>query len=122
MLVLEGRTRSIHRVVCERSHGAPPFPAAQAAHACGNSLCVNPGHIRWASRAENAADKVIHGTHNYNRGERNVSHKLTEVEVGEIKTLWLNGGMTQGEIANRYGVARTTVGDIVRGESWQYLR
>jgi hypothetical protein len=61
-IYIDGRRRLVHRVACEHRHGRPPTPSHQAAHNCGNGHlgCVNPRHLRWATRKENMADKAIH--------------------------------------------------------------
>lgn len=41
--------------------GEPTEERWQAAHLCGNRLCVNPNHLRWSSQHENELDKLIHG-------------------------------------------------------------
>lgn len=51
-----------HRFVCRLAHGEPPQPKLQAAHSCGNRLCCNPRHLRWATCRENLADRKAHGT------------------------------------------------------------
>ncbi len=65
-----------HVVVCTIAHGKKLSMRHQAAHRCGNTLCVNPQHLRWATPKQNCADKVLHGTDN--RGEKNNMSKLTE--------------------------------------------
>jgi len=57
-----GHGRHVNRVVCERAYGKPPSLKHQAAHSCGVKLCINKRHVRWATRAENEADKLKHGT------------------------------------------------------------
>lgn len=51
-----------HRHVCSLAHGAAPPHRPQAAHKCGNKLCINPRHLKWASAVENMADAKRHGT------------------------------------------------------------
>ena len=53
-----------HRVMCELAHGPAPSAKHVAAHSCGkgHKACVNPRHVRWATKKEDAADRKIHGT------------------------------------------------------------
>lgn len=107
-----------HRLMCEHRHGPPPTPKHEVAHSCGNGHlgCVNPSHLRWATSAENHADKLIHGTHN--RGERNNQVKLSEADVRAIRT---TSGITQSKIAERYGVGQQTISRIVGRKSWEWF-
>lgn len=50
-----------HRYACEMAHGKPPA-GAEAAHKCGNKLCVNPQHLYWADHQTNMDDAKRHGT------------------------------------------------------------
>lgn len=52
-----GKPRA-HRYVCEQKHGPAPKGRNDAAHSCLNRLCINPKHLRWATRAENMADSM----------------------------------------------------------------
>lgn len=112
-----GKSVHVHRMVCEKIHGAPPTPKHETAHSCGNSLCVNYRHLRWATHEENERDKEFHGTRN--RGERNGQSKLSLKDVREIRAL--KGRGTQREIATRFGINQTTVGQIQRREKWAWL-
>jgi hypothetical protein len=51
----------IHRHVCRLAHGEPA-PGEQAAHRCGNKLCINPRHLYWGDALANMADAKRHGT------------------------------------------------------------
>lgn len=116
---VDGHRQIVSRLVCERAHGQPPTPDHHAAHSCGNGNkgCVNKRHLSWKTRAENEADKVVHGTSN--RGERCGGAKLTEAQVLEIRSL--AGRLTHREIAERFPVNRQTVSKIINGDRWSWL-
>lgn len=56
----------------------------------------------------------------YAIGERNPAARLTEAQVAEIKRL-LARGAGHRFLAERFGVSRTTIGAIARGERWQHV-
>jgi hypothetical protein len=112
-----GRKRSAHVVVCEMAHGPKPSDDHEVAHGCGNRMCVNPRHLRWATGAENQADRFIHGTASI--GESHPQAKLTEASVREIRSL--QGALTLAEIGKRYGVNPTTVHGILSRRRWAWL-
>jgi hypothetical protein len=105
--------------MCRLAHGEPPTPKSEAAHSCGTRICVNPLHIRWASPAENAADKLRHGTDG--RGERNVRAKLKEGQVVAVRRRVASGENHQA-IANDLGVNRSTVSMVGRGDTWKHIK
>lgn len=120
MIWSDGRMVYVEHVVCARAHGPKPSPSHEVAHSCGNGHrgCVAPGHLRWATHAENMADTVKHGTSL--RGSRNPSNRLSEEQVREIRRM--KGRLLQREIAERYGVDRYTISEIHRGKTWAWLR
>lgn len=119
VMTLAGVRIAAHRGCCKLAHGAPLTTEHEAAHSCGRGHlgCVNPGHLRWATPKENAADTFIHGTNP--RGERNPAAVLTEAQVLEIAAL--KGVEKQSSIARRYNTTQPTVADIHRGGAWSWL-
>lgn len=111
-----GDVTGVHRYVCTAQHGAPPSPDYEAAHSCGNRPCVNRWHIRWATRAENMGDKLLHGTDH--RGEKNGHAKLTRPQVDEI--IRLRGAETGRSLADRFGVTPAQISNIQLGKQWAY--
>ena len=116
-----GRTKfgtdRAHRVMCELVHGSPKRKELDVAHSCGVRLCMNPSHLRWASRSENERDKRKHGKDN--RGERHGRSKLLAREVAKIRQL----GLTQRpqDIAETFGISARHVRDIVKRKTWSWL-
>lgn len=109
-----GRHRLAHRWVCEAAHGMPPT-GADAAHSCGNRLCCNPTHLRWATRKENHGDKRGHGTHLY--GETAPAARLTESEVKSIRESSEPGA----DLGRRFGVSPNTIYAVRKERSWRHL-
>lgn len=105
-----------HRYMCQKFHGEAPDSTREAAHSCGNRLCVNPQHLRWATPKENQSDREAHGT--TNKGERHGRAKLSLADVVAIRA----AGGPQCDIAQQFGIKRQTVSDIKRGRRWTHLR
>jgi hypothetical protein len=105
-----------HRLMCELAHGAPPKETMHAAHSCGNGSegCMNPTHLRWATKAENEADKIAHGT--VMRGSKNAGAKLSEFDVETIREI--APFATQATLCRHYGISSAQVSRIVNGHRW----
>ena len=125
---IDGRPHRVHRIVCEEINGAPATPELQAAHSCGNGHlgCCNPSHLRWATPAENQADRLVHGT-SY-RGRRNGPSKLArtravldESAVRVIRQKLADGNSCRS-LANVYGVSSVTISKIGRKVLWAHVK
>lgn len=104
-----------HAVACEQRHGPAPV-GHQAAHNCGNRLCVNGSHLRWATPKENNADKPRHGTDN--NGERHGLACLTNAQAAEARKM-LGSGVRQADVARSFNVSRMVVSNIARGVTYK---
>lgn len=116
LIVKDGASYGAHRYMCELVNGEPPTPEHVAAHSCnkGREGCVNPHHLRWATSQENTLDRFDHGT--MPTGSASHFAKLTPEQVGEIRKI--GRSRTQRDLAKIYGVCKSTIGYIVRGENW----
>lgn len=111
----------VQRLVCFTLHGPPPTGDHEAAHSCGQGMrgCVNPRHVRWATREENAGDKLTHGT--APRGTKCGLAKLTDADVRSIRQL-KRAGWANSWIADRFGISKTAVSNINTGITWGWLK
>lgn len=118
---IKGQAKLVNRIVCETVHGAPPSPEHHAAHSCnrGGDGCCSPKHLRWATPAENVADAIADGV--FPIGERNGASKLTRDDVLEIRKLSSNT-MSQYAIARKFNVGQQTIGKILTGKNWSWLK
>ena len=114
---VDGAQLGTHAVVCGRTHGPRPTPDHEAAHTCGVRACVNHRHIRWATPAENAADKLLHGTHQL--GERNHSSTLTAADVLSIRAR--SATETATAMAREFGVSRRAISSVITRRTWAWL-
>ena len=105
----------VHQYICQAVNGPRPNPEYHAAHNCGNKWCVNPAHVRWATPAENNADKIIHGT--AQRGERHPNARLRKEDVIEIRL----SAKSDALLARKFDVTVQCINQIRSGKSWHHL-
>lgn len=109
---------SVHRLVVEAFEGPSP-DGWHGAHGNGDKSDNRLVNLRWASPAENNADKRAHGT--YQSGEKIGAARLTSVQVLEIRARRASGETVRA-VADRFGVCRNTVTNITRGHSWRAVQ
>lgn len=119
VVTYDGRQQSAAAVMCFLAHGEPPTPLHEAAHNCGkgHEACINPGHLRWATRSENHADKHIHGTALC--GERHPWARITEDDVRFMRTM--KGRMPVPEMARQFGIGTSAVYAILSRKRWPHV-
>lgn len=110
---VDGVFQYAHRFMCELANGPPPTDKHEAAHTCGNAhmACINPNHLEWKTRIENAQDRVRHG--NYRAPAGTAKFRLGPAQIENIKAL--KGKVPQWELARLYGVSRQTISGIHTG-------
>lgn len=130
-------TRKVHHLVARAFHG-PAWryknPAGwifrqEVRHIDGDPANRRADNLAWGTKAENQADRVVHGTtsrgerngahtmpHRRPRGERQGSAKLTDDQVQSIRL----DNRLQRVIAAEHGVSQAHVSKIKRGETWSH--
>lgn len=109
-----------HRLVAMEWLGEPPSVVHEVAHNDGSRVNNRVDNLRWATSAENQADRKRHGT--YTIGEQAPAAKLTDSDVDEIRQAYSDGGrryvggsVTMETIAKQFGVSVAQVSRVVNG-------
>jgi hypothetical protein len=137
----EGRTQKAHRVSWMLHRG--PIPdGLLVLHGCDNPPCVNPNHLFLGTQSVNIRDCTRkgrngahrhpdrlatgdrNGTHTHPhrvlRGSSNVSAKLTEERVREIRSDYARG-IRRKYLAVMHGVSKSTIDNITKGRLWKHV-
>ncbi|USE79488.1 HNH endonuclease [Cupriavidus gilardii] len=114
--------RSVHRLICQAFHGAPPMDAPWVNHIDGDPSHNWPENLEWVSPSANA----VHAFQTLRRprcpaGEKHYCAKLTEADVREIRLL-VQSGETYSSLGRLYGVNRNTIKQIFTGRSWSHVK
>lgn len=104
-----------HRVAFGIATGDTPEAVC---HRCDNPSCCNPSHLFGGTRADNNLDMAIKGRNRVEKptlqGEKHPQAKLSNADVLEIRALYAAGGITQRQLADRFGVCQRSINKAVR--------
>ena len=89
-------------------------------HAKDHPPCTNPRHLSLGKQEDNLSEAANKGNMGYPRGiDRHDG--LSATEVREIRRLRNEEGLTYEAIADKIGTTHKTVGEIIRGEIYDYV-
>jgi hypothetical protein len=114
-----GQVLSTHRLSYELHCGPIPHGLC-VLHKCDVPSCCCPDHLFVGTDRDNWLDAIEKGRTRH-RGAEHGGARLTEDGVIEIRRLVAEGHQTHHEIAEQFGVSRSTVSQIKRGASWAWL-
>lgn len=109
-----------HRAAYELSTGISPVGKV-VRHTCDNPPCCNPDHLLLGTQLDNRNDMLERKRDNVARGERQACAKLTEESVLKIRQQYACGSVTITTLAEDFGVARRTAGDVIHRKTWQHI-
>lgn len=116
---LQGHFINASRAAWIIANGAIP-EGMYVMHACDTRLCVNPGHLSVGTQRANVIDmdrkgRRARGYRVSRRGEAHQRAKLSDDQVAAIRVAIARGDRQQ-DVAAWFGVSRTWIGLIARGE------
>jgi hypothetical protein len=117
-IYVEGKQKQfkVHRIVFLSMYGNIPEQYV-VDHIDRNRVNNHPSNLRAIPRYLNTARHFTNG----NAGEVNGSALLKSEEVISILHEYIFGKQSQYALAEKYGVDRQTVGDILQGRSWTHI-
>lgn len=116
-LAFEKNNYLVHRISFEKHRG--PIPEGiLVCHTCDNRACVNPQHLFLGTNSDNMADMVAKGRQNKLKGSAHGRAKLLESDVIAIRS---SRGTSRRDLAERYGMSRGSIDDIMNRRSWAHL-
>lgn len=110
-------TKNVHVIVLEAFAGRAPA-GMEARHRDGNGLNNDLANLQWGTKAQNAADRVLHKTDPV--GSRNPRAKLSDGQVLEIYRR-AKSGEKGADIASEFSVSACTVSHIAVGRTWSHI-
>jgi len=107
-----------HRISWAYHNG--PIPAgALVLHRCDNRVCCNPAHLFLGTHKQNTQDAISKGRFApgpFPRGDKHYNTKIPDSEIQVIREARASG-IGQRKLAKKYGVSKTQIARIERGES-----
>lgn len=91
----------------------------QVLHKCDVPCCVNPDHLFLGTNLDNRIDAVRKNRHQ--KGSRNKLAKLSEADIPVIRSMRLYG-VSNVNIAKRFGVDPSAISHVLRGYSWKHVQ
>lgn len=125
-----GRTRPRSMMLAHRAswilHFSPIPDGMWVLHDCpggDNPSCVNPAHLWLGTDADNSQDAKEKGRtwkppSGFYAGDKCGTAKLTWEKVRQIRSQYRQFVTSTIELANKFGVSATTIGNIVHNNSW----
>lgn len=85
-------------------------------HKCDVRCCVNPEHLYLGTHEDNMRDMSARNRAPMHRA------KVSKEDVLNIRREYSAGGLTQRQIAEKYGLGQSHVSAILREKYWRYIR
>lgn len=104
-----GKKHLVYRFVYELVHGEGALDGFIARHTCDNEICCNPHHIVKGDHQQNMNDMKERERHGLPHHTIRAIRKLGET------------GVTHKSIADKFGVARSTVTEIVNRDNYTHV-
>jgi len=114
---IEGNANRAHRIAWSLHNSRTPG-SMLVCHHCDNPPCVNPAHLFLGTVSDNTQDMLSKGRGMV--GEKQPIAKLNDMAVRVIRFKHAEG-VESDELAEKHGVSRSTINDVVYGRTWKHV-
>lgn len=111
------RGKLVHRLVVTSFMG-PIANGLEVNHKNGDKSDNRPSNLEITTRGGNISHSYQVLKSRSARGERNANAKLAPSDVENIRSDYFRG-LTQAQIASRFGVGQPHISRIIRGDAWK---
>lgn len=120
----------VYREFCAKGHPMTPDNVIITGDARRCLICYRAsnraGALRYARRHRDEINKKRQRQRDEARvgpaiGERHGNAKLTDVKVMQIRTMYASGDITQEQLANKFGVSESLIGQVVNRKIWKHI-
>jgi HNH endonuclease len=118
--IRQKRIRKAYAVSFELHNGISVSEGMEVCHNCpdgDNKLCINPRHLFMGTHQNNMQDAADKGL--MAKGTEMPNAKLNDDKIRQIRSIQ---GITNTEIARRFGIAHQYVTKILRREVWKHVQ
>lgn len=119
-----GERWQAHRLAWTLTNG--PIPdGIEVLHKCDHHPCCNPSDLFLGTQADNMHDMIAKGRSNHEgkaRGSRHGRAKLTEDKVLSIRERYAKRDVRMLDLADEYGMSKSTIGRIISGKYWPHVQ
>ena len=114
-----GKPFLAHRLSYMLKYG--DIPAGKVVcHRCDNPGCTNPDHLFLGTQADNVEDMHAKGRAT-KRGLKGSAHHQARISEDDVRAI-RGSGMSGAELAEKYGMSRTNIYDILNGKTWRHVK
>ena len=124
---IKDRQENAHRVAYKLAYGPIPLDM-DVLHNCDNPSCVNYRHLWVGTAKQNMQDaskkgRLFFQTHPeaVPHGEKHSCAKLTEKQVIEIRSLYIDQKLSHKKLGEIYNVSSSTIGRIITRKRWTHI-
>lgn len=112
---LYGKTYKVHRLVA-KTYIPNPNNLPQVNHKNGNKQDNSVDNLEWCDNSYNQKHAWENGLHKPHKPKNRV---LTDKLAEQIRFEYKTTKISHRELANKYNVSKTTIGDLLRGKYYK---